>query len=413
MLATQPVLNTRPKDFGKSLPQGILNVETKTRSNIFTWRGQFPPQLIENLLLAYCSKGATVLDPFVGSGTVLYEASRLSLQAFGYEINPAAWIMSRTYELANITCNERRQIIEGISSRIYSYFGLLDMSLLKEDSFVDVNELKNFFLQSHSEFTNQRELLFLDTFIILLDLVKNKLTKKHLFLTFHKLCEIIEKLPCSDATINAGLSDARYLPLESNSIDFVLTSPPYINVFNYHQNYRKSAELLGWDLLNIAKSEIGSNRANRGNRFRTVIQYCLDMANVLMELHRVSRKDGRILLIVGHESRVLGVPFFNAEIIRDIAIGTGAFVLELQQSRSFKNKFGRNIREDILHLTISSDISNYIWDDIARNVAFFVMTNGLKEVSLQNRSALELAIEKISVMKGTPPYNNEKSNAVI
>ncbi len=61
--------------------------------------------------------------------------------------------------------------------------------------------------------------------------------------------------------------------MQENQIDFVITSPPYINVFNYHQNYRQSAEILGWDLLKIAKSEIGSNRANRGNRFYTIIQF--------------------------------------------------------------------------------------------------------------------------------------------
>ena len=44
-----------------------------------------------------------------------------------------------------------------------------------------------------------------------------------------------------------------------------------------HQNHRAILELLGFDLLHVAASEIGSNRKNRGNRFRTVIQYALDM----------------------------------------------------------------------------------------------------------------------------------------
>jgi hypothetical protein len=36
-------------------------------------------------------------------------------------------------------------------------------------------------------------------------------------------------------------------------------------------------EVLGFDILKVAASEIGSNRRNRGNRFITVIQYALDM----------------------------------------------------------------------------------------------------------------------------------------
>ena len=126
---------------------------------------------------------------------------------------------------------------------------------------------------------------------------------------FNGLSEIIDKLPFFAQNIKVSLSDARNLPLKDNHIDFVLTSPPYINVFNYHQNYRKSAELLGWDWLKIAKSEIGSNKANRGNRFYTGVQYCLDMADTLKEIARVSKINARIILVVGHKSNVLGVLF--------------------------------------------------------------------------------------------------------
>ena len=42
------------KDFAKRLPQGVLDIEEKNRSNLFAWRGQFSPQLIECLLEAYC-----------------------------------------------------------------------------------------------------------------------------------------------------------------------------------------------------------------------------------------------------------------------------------------------------------------------------------------------------------------------
>lgn len=93
----QPVIS-----FNESLSTEILNIEDKKRSNIFSWRGQFSPQLIENLLFYYCPRNSTVLDPFSGSGTVLYEAGCLGLEAFGCEINPAAWILSKTYELMSV-----------------------------------------------------------------------------------------------------------------------------------------------------------------------------------------------------------------------------------------------------------------------------------------------------------------------
>ena len=39
-----------------------------------------------------------------------------------------------------------------------------------------------------------------------------------------------------------------------------LTSPPCINVHNDHQKYRRSVETLAWDVLAVARSEIGSKR---------------------------------------------------------------------------------------------------------------------------------------------------------
>ena len=79
------------KDFYKTISQEILNIEEKNRSNLFTWRGQFSPQLIECLLRSYCPMGSVVLDPFAGSGTVLFEAASMGLPAYGFEINPSAW----------------------------------------------------------------------------------------------------------------------------------------------------------------------------------------------------------------------------------------------------------------------------------------------------------------------------------
>ena len=73
-------------------------------------------------------------------------------------------------------------------------------------------------------------------------------------------------------------------------------------------------------MLKIAKSEIGANRANRANRFYTVVQYCLDIAEALKEISRVSQKDARIIFVVGYESKDLGVPFYNADIIERIAV---------------------------------------------------------------------------------------------
>jgi len=86
------------KEFDKPISKEKLDIVEKTRTNLFPWRGQFSPQLIEIILSAYCLPNSVILDPFVGSGTVLLEAGILEFEAYGFEINPAAWILSKIYE---------------------------------------------------------------------------------------------------------------------------------------------------------------------------------------------------------------------------------------------------------------------------------------------------------------------------
>ncbi len=107
-------LTQKLSEFDSQIPQSILDIQDKTRSNIFTWRGQFSPQLIENLLLTYCPRNATVLDPFSGSGTVLYESACFGIKAFGCEVNPAAWILSKTYELVNLKIDARENLPQAL-----------------------------------------------------------------------------------------------------------------------------------------------------------------------------------------------------------------------------------------------------------------------------------------------------------
>ncbi|GAA6616259.1 DNA methyltransferase [Scytonema sp. NUACC26] len=72
------------KEFDKPIPQESLDIVEKTRANLFTWRGQFSPQLIEVILNSYCLSNSVILDPFAGSGTVLLEAGTLACEAYFY-----------------------------------------------------------------------------------------------------------------------------------------------------------------------------------------------------------------------------------------------------------------------------------------------------------------------------------------
>ena len=220
------------KDFAEKLRPDLLNIEDKNRSNLFAWRGQFSPQLIEYLLDAYCHPGSIVLDPFAGSGTVLYEAAAMSLPAYGFEINPAAWCFSKLYEFTNTETEERRQIISELQENLNKQFRFM---LFSDDQLDDnVVETK---IVSIGNLISDRAKTLCNALIVLLDVYNNPITNRTVHDKFHALAELILRLPYTNRPIKADLQDARALPLDSGSVDFAITSPPYINVFNYHQNY--------------------------------------------------------------------------------------------------------------------------------------------------------------------------------
>lgn len=394
------------KSFTERLDRRVLDIEDKHRSNLFTWRGQFSPQLIESLLDAYCPENATVFDPFAGSGTVLYEAGKKGLEAFACEINPAAWAFSKTYELINVPRAEREIILEELSALIEEEFSFD----LFENSPLTYEEIERR-MDRIGSLVEDKEKTILNTLVISLDLYNFTHTGESIQNRFIDLSRLIRSLPISERPIKTFLSDCRNSPLEDGSIGFIVTSPPYINVFNYHQNYRKSAESLGWDLLKVARSEIGSNRANRGNRFLTVIQYCLDMALALAECVRLLKRNGRAIFIVGYESSVLGVPFYNSKIVTDLIKGLSGASVVLKQQRSFNNKFGRRIREDLIHFERNNfqdeNLAGIV--PIARNVAREALSSGLNRVEAKNRHLLLAAIDSVDSTSPTKLFNNNYS----
>ena len=98
------------------IPQRDLNIEIKERSNLFKWRGQFSPQFIETLLNNYAKEDDIIFDPFLGSGTILYEACRKNISAFGTELNVSAFYMSKIYEISNMPFSERVLLVSELEN---------------------------------------------------------------------------------------------------------------------------------------------------------------------------------------------------------------------------------------------------------------------------------------------------------
>jgi len=377
----------------KAIPQDLLNIENKTRSNPLPWKAQFSPQFVEAMIDKYATTNDVIYDPFLGSGTVLLEAGRKNLRAYGAEINTAAVILSRIYQFINIPLDSRVEIVQRTQSLHNPLFLGNDIQTI-DDWFR--NSLKKFTKDEYSK-------ILIEAHLVLSDYLNTKSPYKKVHDSWNKILTLVEKLPYSKSEIRVFSADARKSPLKSNSVDLVLTSPPYINVYNYHQQYRKSVEVLHNNVLTTAKSEIGANRKHRSNRFLTVTQYCLDIESVFSELIRVCKKSARVIFIVGRESKIKGVPFNNGELVSEVAYRKYDMKLNLRQERVFTNRFGVKIYEDILHFNIpTTKLKNNF---SSREIAYQALIQALTRATTSNKNDIQDAINAIDKTVPSPLLN--------
>lgn len=374
-----------------SLDQSRLNIATKTRSSRLPWRGQFSPELVEYLILAVCHDAKTFFDPFAGSGTVLYEALRHGRSAYGLEINPAAWHLAT---LASFASSDNKSI-KAASKKLLA---LQDHAAQAGTLFAKENEAFSF----ERLFSDGAAVANLPVAAAILLGMGNRSAAKadELSRAAVTVLSVLGEVSEYKRKAFCFLRDARQNDLADQTVDAVITSPPYINVFNYHQNYRPACELLGWRPLEAARSEIGSNRKNRQNRFLTVIQYCIDMQHALLETARVMRPQAPLVIVLGKTSNVLGTPFENSRLIKKLIEQSGRFGEVSQKERVFLNRFGEWIFEDILVTYRTTRDERHSLDP--RNIGTAALREALRKVPKRNRPALEEAIANASSILESP-----------
>ena len=376
------------------ISQENLDVRQKTRANTFNWRGQFTPQLIEHLLANYAGECDVVADPFSGSGTVLSECANRNLKGYGSEINPAAYAMSKFYTMASLCLEEREFILEELSDKIFrvlDYHSELPVWCESKDYRQQYQNLIRFAGDVFSSLERGFEKTIALNMLFISENHRKLNLRDSVCSSFKTIEQVALSLPLSSQPLSAKLLDARLLHTEKSiRPHLIITSPPYINVFNYHQNHRATLEAVGWDMLKVASSEFGSNRKNRGNRFKTVVQFCLDMEESLHSFWRSLRDDGLLIMVIGKESNVRGVAFYNGNLVKELAQKTEGFEIIEERERSFTNKFGLVIKEDIF---------------VFRKKDFFESSSVGKQIAMKH---LEASVSSAS----TPEISDDIKNAL-
>ncbi|MFF9827806.1 MULTISPECIES: DNA methyltransferase [Streptomyces] len=396
--------SVRKREFDRSfIGQADLDVLVRERRSALPWRGQFTPGLVSKLLDVYYPGSGIVFDPFLGSGTTVLECIRRGIPSAGVEINPAALELSGILELATLDRKQRLQVMEEASSYLEKIATAGQDTLFgNSDAIEDVVE---YLLDGRRGASSENlERVFATTLLLSMGDKKETDVRK-IQKSWSQVRDLIVDFPTVPVSSQVIPGDARSVPLADGCAGLVVTSPPYINVFNYHQNYRPAVEKIGWNVLPAARTEIGSNRKNRQNRFLTVIQYCIDMMQALSEMERLVSGAGNIVLVVGRESKVRGVAFSNSEIVAALAEALPNLRFERWQERKFTNRFGVIIYEDVLAFKVdkgSVTPSQVELGKFARDVARFVLVESLEQAVGDVRENVQSAIEGAAKVDPSP-----------
>ncbi|MEM0200803.1 MAG: DNA methyltransferase [Candidatus Micrarchaeaceae archaeon] len=323
----------------KKIDEKTLEKIDKNKS-IFRWSGQFPSKLIEYLLDEYGKKN--VIDPFCGSGTVLFEAGSKKMDAYGFDINPAAIELSKLAKFFNIDKKTRKKYLNEVDEIIFEVINKIDQNnkkLLDENDFREIEK-------KLKDIKNEVVLNIFTNVLMRFSVIENKYTILGLLEANNINKKIIMNIPFSKKTIEVHKLNSKKLPILDNSIDLCITSPPYPGVFNYYKNYKKIAFLKKWNISEIKKEEIGNY--NYGSQNANFLKYGIDLIKVLKEINRVLKTNGRLILIINENIKIKEKTIKNSIFLYLLVLMCN-FKLVEKQERVYKNRNKENVIEDILH----------------------------------------------------------------
>lgn len=340
-------------------------------------------EIARSQLSNYAKKGDTILDPFCGTGTVLMQAKLYGMNAVGFDINPLAALIARVKatslnfarltqqaellfqtienfngdivipKFLNIDFWFEKQVKKDLAKILYcikrirnkkyrDFFSVCFSSIIRKVSNADPR------ISPPVKSKKMRKLIENGRIVDTLSSFKQAVNKN--LKRLDKFCSCCDR----SANLNVWTADSRQLLLADESIDLVITSPPYVGAQKYVRSTR--LELL-W--LNMASSEalreidhdtIGSETLRASEvelkptsiefvddlvrvigkvdreRAYMVQKYFVNMKQIFAEIWRVL-KDGKQLVIVIGNNTVRGRKIPSSRILGEIAKDIG-FVKE-------------------------------------------------------------------------------------
>jgi DNA modification methylase len=259
---------------------------------IYPYKGKFHPQMIRALLnIIGLKEGDIVLDPFIGSGTTALEAQLLGINCLGIDISPLCVLQSKVKTESVETIDEIEKIKKNILNKINpSLFNQESESFLQMiDSLAD-EKVKNFYKMAYLVAVSdnaRRGRNFEQSFYKNLELMIKSV---------RDFRDIARELNLKLGRVEIKTGDSRNLPLENNSIDGIITSPPYSIALDYVSNDAHALKVLGYELSEIREEFVGV----RGRGQERINLYNQDMKRSYEEMYRVLKPKSFAAIIIGN-----------------------------------------------------------------------------------------------------------------
>jgi hypothetical protein len=301
---------------------------------LFPYRGKFHPQMIKGLLNAMGLRpGDTVLDPMMGSGTVLIEAKLMGINSVGLDASPFCRFMTQA-KLDGLTiplspleaaCRESKAVFEHFRKRAGqpaagSKARYFTASAPSEDMLRE-NAMAFAYDPRYGSVPKGCEIPPVYSFLLLAYLdsagYSERSERKSPYEQFRAILERYDFVAAKIQKVLAGFEselanaralqgDARKLPLGDQSIDGIIFSPPYSFAVDYLENDSFHLNFFGVDLEELRHEMIGL----RGRVLREKFDlYQRDMEQVMAECARVLRQGAFYSVVVGTNNNQLSKVF--------------------------------------------------------------------------------------------------------
>ncbi len=312
----------RPSDYTVHLPTHVDEFWTsKQRAghslHEVSYRACYKPQLPEYFIKKFCKTEAVVYDPFMGRGTTLIEAQLHGHRVIGNDINPLAKILTAP----RLNPPTLEQIEARLQEIHLSTDAEIDTELLvffHEDTLREIYGWRTYFQQERfdpvdawlqmvacSRLTGHSTGFFsvftlppnLATSIVAQQKINEKrsqvpeyrntkelILRKSKQLLRHSLPDCFQR---DDAILLTESADSTS-QIAGESVDLVVTSPPFLDTIDYRQD--------NWLRMWFCGIEIEQGKIWQ---LRSLEDWAARMTDVLAELYRVLKHGGRVAFEVG------------------------------------------------------------------------------------------------------------------